>query len=108
MPTADVCRRHGVSSATFYKWEAKYGGLEVSEAKRLRQLEDENGKLKRLLVDAMLNNAMLKEIAGESGDARYQARSGGPPRADVRGESAAGVRCAGRGTDDGAVSQSAT
>ena len=62
MPTADVCRRHGVSSATFYKWKAKFGGLEVSEAKRLRQLEDENGKLKKLLAEVMLDNAMLKEI----------------------------------------------
>jgi len=62
MPTADVCRRHGVSGATFYKWKAKYGGLEVSDARRLRQLEDENTRLKRLLADAMLDNAMLKEI----------------------------------------------
>ena len=53
VPTADVCRRHGVSSATFYKWKAKFGGLEVSEAKRLRQLEDENAKLKKLLAEAM-------------------------------------------------------
>ena len=58
--TADVCRRHGVSSATFYKWKAKFGGLEVSEAKRLRQLEDENSKLKKLL-----DNAMLKEITSK-------------------------------------------
>lgn len=62
MATADVCRRHGVSSATFYKWKAKYGGLEVSEARRLRSLEQENARLKRLLADAMLDNAMLKEI----------------------------------------------
>lgn len=54
MSTADVCRRHGVSSATFYKWKAKYGGLEVSEARRLRPLEEENARLKRLLADAML------------------------------------------------------
>ena len=59
MPTADVCRRHGVSSATFYKWKAKFGGLEVSEAKRLRQLEDENGKLKKLLAEVMLDNPVL-------------------------------------------------
>ena len=65
LPTADVCRRHGVSSATFYKWKAKFGGLEVSEAKRLRQLEDENAKLKRLLAEAMLDNAMLKEITAK-------------------------------------------
>ena len=62
MATADVCRRHGISSATFYKWKAKYGGLEVSDARRLRSLEEENARLKRLLADAMLDNAMLKEI----------------------------------------------
>ena len=62
MATADVCRRHGVSSATFYNWKAKYGGLEVSEAKRLRQLEEENAKLKRLLADTMLDNAALKDL----------------------------------------------
>jgi putative transposase len=61
--TADVCRKHGISSATFYKWKAKYGGLEVSEAKRLRALEDENRRLKKLLAEAMLDNAMLKDIA---------------------------------------------
>jgi putative transposase len=62
MSTAEVCRKHGVSSATFYKWKAKYGGLDVSEAKRLKALEDENAKLKRLLADAMLDNAGLKEL----------------------------------------------
>ena len=60
--TADVCRRHGISTATFYAWKAKYGGLEVSEARRLKGLEDENGRLKRLLADAMLDNAGLKEL----------------------------------------------
>lgn len=63
MATGDVCRRHGISSATFYKWKAKYGGLEVSDARRLRSLEEENARLKRLLADAMLDNAMLKEIS---------------------------------------------
>jgi putative transposase len=63
--TADVCRKHGVSEATFYKWKAKFGGLEVSEARRLRQLEDENARLKKLLADAMLDNAVLKDIASE-------------------------------------------
>lgn len=53
--TADLARRHGVSEATIYNWKAKYGGLEVSEAKRLRSLEDENAKLKRLLAEAMLD-----------------------------------------------------
>ncbi len=63
--TAEVCRRHGVSPATFYKWKAKYGGMEVSEAKRLKALEDENARLKRLLAEAMLDNAVLKDIAGK-------------------------------------------
>jgi putative transposase len=63
--TADVCRKYGISSATFYKWKGKYGGLDVSDAKRLRALEDENSKLKKLLADAMLDNAMLKEIAAK-------------------------------------------
>ena len=63
--TADVCRRHGVSEATFYKGKAKYGGLEVSEAKRLKTLEDENARLKKLLAEAMLDNAMLKDIASK-------------------------------------------
>ena len=63
--TSDVCRRHGISSATFYKWKGKYGGLDVSEAKRLRALEAENARLKKLLADAMLDNAMLKEIASK-------------------------------------------
>jgi len=64
-PTADVCRKHGVSSATFYKWKSKYGGLEVSDARRLRSLEEENRRLKKLLADSMLDNAMLKEIASK-------------------------------------------
>ena len=61
--TADVCRKHGVSEGTFYKWKAKYGGMEVSDARRLRALEDENAKLKRLLAEAMLDNAMLRDVA---------------------------------------------
>lgn len=63
--TAEVCRRHGVSSATFYKWKAKFGGLEVSEARRLKGLENENGRLKRMLADAMLDNAALKDLLGK-------------------------------------------
>ena len=60
--TAALARKHGMSGATLYNWKAKYGGLEVSEAKRLRALEDENAKLKRLLADAMLDNAGLKDL----------------------------------------------
>lgn len=64
--TADVCRKHGVSSATFYKWKAAYGGMDVSQARKLKVLEEENGRLKRLLADAMLDNAVLKEVAAKN------------------------------------------
>ena len=63
--TAEVCRRHGVSSATFYKWKAKFGGMDVSEARRLKALEDENAKLKRMLADSMLDNVALKDLLGK-------------------------------------------
>jgi putative transposase len=63
--TVDVCRKHGISQTTFFKWKSKYGGLEVSDARRLKTLEDENAKLKRLLAEAMLDNAMLKDIASK-------------------------------------------
>ena len=60
--TADVCRHHGVSEATFYKWKSKFGGMDVSDAKRLKALEAENAKLKKLLAETILDNAMLKDI----------------------------------------------
>ena len=83
--TAEICRKHGVSEATFYKWKAKYGGLEVSEAKRLRALEDENGRLKRMLADAMLDNAALKDLLGKKWgrpphDGRQRRICAGPSR----------------------------
>jgi len=62
LPVVELCRKHGFSDASYYKWKAKYGGMEVSEAKRLKALEDENGKLKRLLADALLDNAALKDV----------------------------------------------
>jgi putative transposase len=62
MKTAEVCRKHGISDATFYKWKAKYGGLEVSEARRLRQLEDENRRLKHIVADLTLDNQALKTV----------------------------------------------
>ena len=64
--TEEVCRRHGISNATFYKWKAKYGGLEVSEARRLKSLEDENRRLKKLLAESMLDNAALKDLLGKN------------------------------------------
>lgn len=60
--TADLCRRHGISSATFYAWKAKFGGMDVSDAKRLKALEDENGRLKRLLAESLLDQAALKDL----------------------------------------------
>lgn len=69
--TADLCRKHGISEATFYNWKSRFGGMDVTEAKRLKQLEGENAKLKRLLVDAMLDNSALKDLLSK----KY-----GPPR----------------------------
>ena len=60
--TADVCRKHGISSATFFKWKSKFGGMDVSDAQKLRTLEDENRKLKKLLAETMLDVAMLKDL----------------------------------------------
>jgi putative transposase len=60
--TADLCRKHGISEATFYNWKSKFGGMDLSEARRLKGLETENAKLKRLLADAMLDNAALKDL----------------------------------------------
>jgi putative transposase len=62
MTTAEVCRKRGISPPTFYAWKAKFGGMGVSDAKRLKQLEEENAKLKKLLAEAMLDNAVLKDI----------------------------------------------
>ena len=70
--TAEVCRRHGVSSATFYKWKAKFGGMDVSEARRLKALEDENTKLKRMLADAMLDNVALKDLLGKTAKLEFK------------------------------------
>lgn len=65
IPVSELCRKHGVSDASIYKWKAKYGGMDVSEAKRLKALEEENGKLKRMLADAMLDNVALKDLLGK-------------------------------------------
>jgi putative transposase len=62
----DLCRRHGISGATFYKWKAKFGGMEASDAKRLRVLEDENRRLKKLLAEQMLDNSALKDLVGKN------------------------------------------
>ena len=100
MPTAEVCRRHGVSPATFYKWKSKYGGLEVSEAKRLWSLEDENAKLKKRLAEAMLDIAVLKDITAKKhvlslskgGDACCKAGGGCACPVSIQPERATSVR----------------
>ncbi len=66
LTAADLCRKHGVSDATFYKWRSKYGGMEVSEARRLKTLEEENKRLKKLLAEQMLDVATLKEMLGKN------------------------------------------
>ncbi len=66
MSAADLCRRHGISDATFYKWRSKYGGMEISDARKLKALEDENRKLKKLLAEQMLDNSTLKEMLGKN------------------------------------------
>lgn len=66
MSAADLCRKHGISDATFYTWRSKYGGMEVSDAKRLKALDEENRKLKKLLAEQMLDNATLKEMLGKN------------------------------------------
>jgi putative transposase len=66
LSAADLCRRHGISDATFYKWRAKYGGMDVSDAKRLKALQEENAKLKKLLAESMLDVATLRELLGKN------------------------------------------
>ncbi|ABS66856.1 transposase IS3/IS911 family protein [Xanthobacter versatilis] len=73
--TAEVCRKHGISSATFYKFKAKYGGMDVSDARRLKALEEENARLKKLLAEQMLDNAILKDVSAKNGNARCKAQS---------------------------------
>ena len=65
LSTAEVCRKHGISGTTFFKWKARFGGLDVSDARKLKMLESENGRLKKLLADAMLDNAVLKDLLGK-------------------------------------------
>jgi len=93
----NLCRKHGLSSLTFYKRKAKYGGLDVSEARHLKGLEDENAKLKPMLADAMLDNVALKDLLEKNGDARRPSRGCGVSTVDLRDESA--WACRGIGTN---------
>jgi putative transposase len=91
VPTSEICRKHGVSSATFYKWKSKYGGMEVSDARRLKALEDENAELKKLLAEQMLDNAMLRDVTEENGEARGEAIGRDVPDGGARRRPAAGL-----------------
>ena len=87
---AELCRKYGMSEATLYNWKAKFGGMDVSDAKRLRALEDENGKLKKLLAESMLNASALRELLGKNGRARRKARGCRSSADDVPDERASG------------------
>ena len=101
--TADLARKHGVSEATLYNWKAKFGGLDVSEAKRLKQLEDENAKLKKLLAEQMLDVAAMRELLSKNGRARRQARSD-RASADRDGSvGTSGLLHCGCGSEDGPI-----
>ena len=75
LPVTELCRKHGISDATFYNWRSRYGGMEISDAKRLKALEEENRKLKKLLAELVLDVATLKEALGKNFDARLAAES---------------------------------
>jgi putative transposase len=88
---AELCRKYGMSEATLYNWKAKFGEMDVSDAKRLRALEDENGKLKKLLAESMLDASALRELLGKNGRARRKARGCRSSADDVPDERAAGL-----------------
>ena len=88
----ELCRKHGVSDGTFYRWRSKYGGMEVSEARRLKALEAENAKLKKMLAEQMLDVAMLKEMLGKTSEARCKATRCGPGHDRETLQPAAGLR----------------
>jgi putative transposase len=98
--TADLARKHGISEATFYNWKAKYGGMDVSEAKRLKALEEENAKLKKLLAEQMLDAAALRELLSKNGRARRQARRRRAPEGRDGPVGTAGLFDRGSGPDD--------
>src|SRR2546427_7208750 len=90
--SADLCRQHGIGEQTFYRWKADYAGLEVNEARRLRALEHENTRLKRLVADLTLDNQALKELVGKRPDARGAADRGAGDAGQVQAKRAPGVR----------------
>lgn len=100
---ADLCRKHGMSEGTFYAWQAKFSGMTVSDAKRLKALEDENAKLKRLLAEQMLDLAAMRELLQKNGDPRREARGCRASEDPSRAVGAAGVSDCRGGSEDGAL-----
>lgn len=105
---ADLCRKHCMSEGTFYNWKAKFGGMTVPEAKRLKTLEDENAKLKNLLAEQMLDLAAMKELVSKSGDACREAGGGRASEVPARALGAAGVPDCRGGSQDGPLSGAAS
>jgi len=103
--TADVCRKHGISAATFYKFKAKHGGMEGSDARWLNALEDEDARLKKLLAEQMLDNAILKDVAAKNCDARCEAEGGGQRIQGAWGKPASSVPGLEHRPFDGALHQ---
>lgn len=108
VPTADLCRKHGMSSASLYAWKAKFGGMDVSDTQRLKGLEAENAKLKRLLAEAMIDNAGLKDLLAKNGDVRAKARSRRASDGGASDERASGVSGRRRRSCSGALPVAAT
>ena len=97
---ADLCRKHGMSEGTFYAWKAKFGGMTVSDAKRLKALEDENAKLKKLLAEQMLDAAAMKELLSKNGKARREERSRRASAGQIGPVGTAGLQDCRRGSQD--------
>jgi putative transposase len=104
----DLCRKHGISDATFYKWRTKYAGLDVSDVKKLRQLEDENRRLKQMVAEQALDIQALKAITAKTGTAQGEEGGGTGCRRTLWAQPAAGVPVSGPGSEHAAVPQSAT
>ena len=102
----DLCRKHGISDATFYKWRTKYAGLEVSDVKKLRQLEDENRRLKQMVAEQALDIQALKTITAKTGKAQGEASRGPVGGGALWAESATGVPVSGAGSEHAAISES--
>src|SRR5437763_5983213 len=100
LSAGDVCRKYGISDATFYKWRSRYGGMEISDARKLKALEDENRRLKKLLAESMLNASTLKEMLGKTSEAwlAEESRDLGHPREELF--AAAGLQARGPAPED--------